>query len=443
MATVIRKSLRDFAAIIVLLVIGLAVTWYIVQNQRLRVPVLEERPFELNAEFETAQAVVPGQGQTIRVAGVRVGDVAKTEYEDGLAKVTFAVDRKYLPIYRDATLLLRPTTGLKDMFFQLDPGTRAAGEVDEGGTIPVANTAPDVNLDEILELLDTDTRDYLRALIVGAGQGLEGEGERLGKLLGSIGPVNRDLRRINSKVAERRAELRTLVHNFRLVTEEAAKADRDIVRLVEQGNTALAAAAQEDPDIQRAIALLPGTLQAARLALENTNVFAGELAPTLEELRPFVRRLDAMNQSLESLATVATPAIRDQLRPFTRVAKNPVADLGVASKRLAKATPALDTVVTKVNRLGNMASYNPNGAEAPGTEGRDEGYLYWAGWLSHNSNQIFTAGDANSTYRRIYFTIGCDQDLAYGWSLFLHQVVSGVSTAGRRVRPARTARRDR
>ena len=99
------------------------VTVYIVQNQRLRIPVLEEKPFELKAEFQTAQAVVPGQGQTIRVAGVRVGDVTDVELEDGVAVVTFEIDREFLPIYQDATMLMRPTTGLKDMFFELDPGT--------------------------------------------------------------------------------------------------------------------------------------------------------------------------------------------------------------------------------------------------------------------------------------------------------------------------------
>ena len=79
MATAIRKHLRDFIAVAGLLVIALLVTVYIVEEQRLRIPVFEERPFELKAEFETAQAVVPGQGQTIRVAGVRVGDVQKVD----------------------------------------------------------------------------------------------------------------------------------------------------------------------------------------------------------------------------------------------------------------------------------------------------------------------------------------------------------------------------
>src|ERR687898_1963849 len=128
MGTAIQKHLRDFIAVAALLVIALATTWVILQEQRLRIPVLEERPFELKAEFSTAQAVVPGQGQTLRVAGVRVGDVESVELEDGRGVVTFAVERDFLPIYRDATILMRPTTGLKDMFFQLDPGTKRAGE---------------------------------------------------------------------------------------------------------------------------------------------------------------------------------------------------------------------------------------------------------------------------------------------------------------------------
>jgi phospholipid/cholesterol/gamma-HCH transport system substrate-binding protein len=162
MMTAIRKSLRDFIAVVALIVIAAGVSYYILQEQRLRIPILEEKPFELKAEFETAQAVVPGQGQTLRVAGVRVGDVSEVELVDGSAVVTFDVDREFLPIYKDATILMRPRTGLKDMFFALDPGTETAGEYEEGAVVPMTNTAPDVNLDEVLAALDTDSREYLR-----------------------------------------------------------------------------------------------------------------------------------------------------------------------------------------------------------------------------------------------------------------------------------------
>src|SRR5215207_5062956 len=177
MGTAIRKHLRDFIAVAALLLVALATTWVILQEQRLRIPVLEERPFELKAEFETAQAVV------------RVGDVESVELEEGRGVITFAVDREFLPIYRNATILMRPTTGLKDMFFQMDPGSKKAGEVEDGATLPVDNTAPDTNLDQILEALDSDTQAYLRLLLVGAGKGLDGRDRDLGELLGSIGPI--------------------------------------------------------------------------------------------------------------------------------------------------------------------------------------------------------------------------------------------------------------
>lgn len=407
--TSIRKSARDFVAIAVLAAVALTVTFYIVQEQRLRIPVVEDRPFELKAEFETAQAVVPGQGQTIRVAGVRVGDVEKVELEDGAGVVTFAVDREYLPIYRDATILMRPTTGLKDMFFDLDPGTRSAGEYEEGEVVPMANTAPDVNLDEILEALDSDTQAYLRLLLVGGGQALEGRDRDLGRLLGSLGPLNRDFARLNSKVRQRRQALANLMHYMDALTTELARSEGELTRFVQQSRTSLGAFAENDPDIQRTVSLLPETLARGRQALESLQRFATIMGPAFDELRPFARNLDELNDSTRNLAVAATPVLQNEVRPFVRELRTHVPDLRESAKRFGKATPDLTTVVTKLNRLFNMASHNPRGAEPLSAANRDEGYLYWVAWLGHNSASIFSAGDGNGFYRRIYLTMGCEQ----------------------------------
>jgi phospholipid/cholesterol/gamma-HCH transport system substrate-binding protein len=409
MGTAIRKHARDFAAIAALLIAGILVAYVIVQEQRLRIPILEERPFELKAEFETAQAVVPGQGQTVRVAGVKVGDVDDVELVDGKALVTFGMDRDYLPIYKDATMLLRPTTGLKDMFFSLDPGTRTAGEIEEGGTIPLENTAPDVNLDEILDALDTDTQAYLRLLISGAGKGLDGRGEDLGKVLGSLGPINKDFKELNSEVATRKENLRRLITNFNQLTGAVAKADDDLTRLISSSATSLGAIAEQDPSVRRAVALLPSTLEQTKVTLNNVAVMAAELGPAVDGLRPFARNLDEVNASTLKLANEVTGPVKNQIRPFVRSAREPIPNLTKAAKRLGKATPPLTTVGKKINNLGNMAAYNPGGAEGPGTAGRDEGYLFWAGWLGHNGNSIFSAGDAHGFFRRIYLTMGCNE----------------------------------
>ena len=61
-----------------------------------------------------------------------VGEIAKVELEDGRAVVTMKIRRKYTPIYKNATALLRPKTGLKDMVIELDPGTQPAGAAPDG-----------------------------------------------------------------------------------------------------------------------------------------------------------------------------------------------------------------------------------------------------------------------------------------------------------------------
>lgn len=434
MITAIRKNLRNFIAIVALVVLASGISYYILQEQRLRIPILEEKPFQFSAEMENAQGVVAGQGQTLRVAGVRVGDVSKVELVDGRALVTFDVDREFLPIYEDATILMRPLTGLRDMFFLLDPGTRAAegGEIEEGQTLPLANTAPDVPLDQVLEALDNDNRAYLRAILVGAGQGLEGRGRDLGKILGSLGPINRDLEKLNTAVAERDENVSRLVHNLSVLTGSIGKQDEDLMRLVTASNDTLAAIASEDPDVQTATRLLPGALAETRDALSATGEFGDQLGPAFNSLRPFARNLPELNESTRRLAETVTPVIEDEIRPFVRSAREPIPDLNTAARRFSDAAPKITTALAKLNRLGNMATYNPRGQEPVGTAGRDEGYLFWLAWLGHNSSSVFTGQDANGLYRRIFFTTSCQNILQLvsdgGNNTPLQEIVSGLVT---------------
>src|SRR5215216_4181021 len=377
MAKAIRDHLRDFLAILGLLVVALLATYIIVQNQRLRIPLLEEKPFELKAELPTAQAVPPGQGQTVRVAGVRVGDISGVDYEDGHAVVTMDIDTKFLPIYRNATVLLRPKTGLKDMFLELDPGTNydpnsRDDEFHDGDTVPLANTAPDTNVDQVLAALDGDTRAYLRLLLTQGGQGLNGRGQDLGKLLGSLGPINRGLARLNTEVAKRKENLRTLIHNMNLLFGTVGEDGEGIRQLVTASNQALGAIASQAPDVERTVSLLGPTLRTTRVALEKTDALATELGPTLQSLRPFARRLKPVNDTLGNLAKTTYDPIKDEIRPFVRNAREPVRNLRPAAQNLVHATPRLTAMGEKLNKLFNMAAYNPNGAESPGTPGRDE-----------------------------------------------------------------------
>jgi phospholipid/cholesterol/gamma-HCH transport system substrate-binding protein len=427
MRKAIRDHLRDFLAIIGLLTVGLVATYIIVQNQRLRIPILESKPFELKADMSTAQAVTPGQGQTVRVAGVRVGDISSVDYQNGHAVVTMAIDRQFLPIYRNATILLRPKTGLKDMFLELDPGTASAGDFQNGDTIPLANTAPDTNVDQILAALDGDTRAYLRLLLVGGANGLNGRGQDLGKLLGSLGPINRGLARLNREVATRKQNLATLIHNMNILWGRVGQDGQGIAQLVSASNHALGAIASQSPHVENAISLLGPTLSTTRVALTNTDQLAGVLGPTLNSLRPFARKLKPINDSLGNLAQTTYGPVKDDIRPFVVNARQPVRDLRPAAQNLVAATPQLTDVGSKLNELFNMAAYNPNGAEPPGTPGRDEGYLYWLGWLAHLGNSTFSSQDAHGVYRHIFLYLTCNTAKSILATSPLASVITGLS----------------
>jgi phospholipid/cholesterol/gamma-HCH transport system substrate-binding protein len=89
MRRAIREHLTDFIAIAALLLFGILVTGYVLSQQEQPypswIPFLGDDRFELKAELSTAQAVTPGQGQTVNIAGVKAGDITQVDLENGHA----------------------------------------------------------------------------------------------------------------------------------------------------------------------------------------------------------------------------------------------------------------------------------------------------------------------------------------------------------------------
>jgi len=397
----IRKHLRDFAAIVALAALAAAVGGYVLAHQRLRFP-WEGAPFRIKAEFATAQAVTPGQGQTVRVSGVRVGDITKVDLKDGRAVVTMDLDPSYKGfVHTDASALLRPKTGLKDMFIELDPGTGRAPRAKAGWTVPVRNTAPDVNPDEIFAVLDDDTRDYLKLLIGGAGQGLAGRGGDLRDLFRRFEPTHKDLERVNGAVAQRHRNLRRLVHSLDELNTELAGKDDQLAALVDSSSKVFRTFAAEQQNLGRAVGDLPGTLRQTTDTLGKVDRFARVLRPTADDLRAPVKALDRANAQAKPLAEEATPIVREQIRPFVRDARPLVRSLKAPATDLAASTPDLTSTFTTLNHFLNLASYNEKGRQGPTVAGRDEGYLFWLAWLQHNGAALFSSSDANGPFRPV------------------------------------------
>ena len=407
MLTASRKHAKEALALLGLIAVAAGVSLYLLDEQRMRFP-WEESPLRLKAEFSTAQAVMPGQGQTVRVSGVRVGDIGEVELRNGKAVVEMVIDREYEGLVRqDATALLRPKTGLKDMFIDLEPGSDEAPAAGEGFTVPVSSTSPDVNPDEILAELDADTRDYLTLLISDAGSGLEGRGLELREVLRRFEPTHRDLARVNGEVAKRRRNLRRLIRSLNTLNAELASRDGDLAGLVTSSAAVMRQFAAEEANVSAAVAALPAALRTTTDTMTRLERFGTLLGPTAEKLRPAARALDPANEAVRPLAREATPLLRDDIRPFVREARPVVRDLRPAAKSLAAATPALTKSFQHLNRFLNMAAFNPNGREDPGNAARQEGYLFWLAWAQHMATQVFSSSDAHGVFRPVTLAAPC------------------------------------
>jgi phospholipid/cholesterol/gamma-HCH transport system substrate-binding protein len=403
--TAIRKHMRDFIAIVVLFLIAGFVGLYVLAHQRTRlpgwVPIAGKDVFTLKGEFQTGQALTPGQGQTVDIAGVQIGEISKVELVDGRALVTMELEPKYAHrVHPDATMLLRPKTGLKDMIVELNPGTKAGGPaVGDGYTIPVAQTLPDVNLDEILAVLDGDTRTYLQMLLNGAATGLEGNGGNLAQVFRRFEPTARDTAKFTELLQQRRQYIRRSIHSFGVFTNALAARDQQLATFVDSSNQVFKHFANQDANLQRTIALLPAALRDTNRALKQATTFADEAGPALSALRPGARALGPSLVATRPFLRETTPIIRDQLRPFTRVATPVLRELRPAAAEFADATPDLMTIFEVLNAFLNGLAYNP--------PGNGEGYMFYLAWLNHISNSIFSGQDAESPIRRGTVAVPC------------------------------------
>src|ERR1700744_4979536 len=109
MKRAIQDHMKDFVAILVLLALSIVVAGYVLSHERFRFPIIDSAPYDINADFSTAQAVTPGQGQSVRVSGVQIGEIGNVTLKNGLAIVQMQLDDKYKNlVHTNATALLRP-----------------------------------------------------------------------------------------------------------------------------------------------------------------------------------------------------------------------------------------------------------------------------------------------------------------------------------------------
>jgi phospholipid/cholesterol/gamma-HCH transport system substrate-binding protein len=314
-----------------------------------------------------------------------------------VAVVTMKVTPKYARFYRNATLLLRPKTGLQDMTVEVNPGSPDAGRLRSGEMLPLSQTAPNINLDEFLAGLDAETRAYLQELLAGLGQGLRNNGQALSAALKRFDPTARLVQEIAQQLEIRHANTARSIHNFRLLVEALGGKDKQLAELVDSSNAVFKVFAAEDHNVQRLIALLPGALHKTDVGLGKLATASNVLGPTLHKLLPFASSLAPAQEATKRLANETTPVIKNEIRPFARQILPVVNRLGPSTQQLAESFPKLKVSFSVITEFFNELAYNPGPSKGS--------FLFFLAWDNHNLNSVVSSADANGPVGRslIYF----------------------------------------
>jgi phospholipid/cholesterol/gamma-HCH transport system substrate-binding protein len=398
-----RGRSKDTIAITVLAALGIVMTLWIFTQQKASlpswVPLVGEEFAHVTGEFTTAQAVTPGQGQAVDVAGIQIGKVTSVDLEDGHAVVGMDIEPKYLKlIHPDASLLLRPKTNLNDMVVEVDPGN-GKGHIEDGHNFPLSRTEPNVNLDAFLATLDADTRQYIQLLVAGGAQGIGGRAHQLSGALRRLQPFSHYVADLNRAVASRRVALARVIHDFSLLTTELGRHDTEIERFVSSSKDALGNFANQQHAIEETLVAFPSTLSAAESAFASADAFSKVARPALLALIPQAQALKPALKANARFFEQTTEPIRTQIRPFTRQIRPVLTHANQGSADFSKSVRSFGNALGAFNSFLNELAYKPKGKQS---------YLFYLPWLNHDTNATFNLGSPSGLIGRALTMISCN-----------------------------------
>lgn len=306
---------------------------------------------ELVAVFDDASPLVPGN--VVKASGVDVGKITDVELRDGKAQVKMRIDRSVLPLHEDAKATITTQDLLGERFIRLHRGSPDA-PVMSAMTIPTKNTDRVVDLQDVLNAVDTPTSVALSALLTETGEGLQGRGKQADEALAALAPAMKQTSDLAEILEDQNDLLTRLVDNTQPVASSvAADEGRQLDQLVDSATQSLEIVASERAALQAALARLPQTLRSARAALAELAGTAEPTRRTLKSLRPITDDLDDVSGELQKFADAADPAL-GSLPPV----------LERADQLLAEAAP----VVSALRPAGkDLVPTSRSGAQLMGT----------------------------------------------------------------------------
>jgi ABC-type transporter Mla subunit MlaD len=287
---------------------------------------------EVTAVFRSAQDLRPNT--PVRIAGVEVGEVTEVETlaasdrveelpasgataNGSGAVVTMELDEAGLPLKEDARFALRPRLFLEgNLFVDVSPGSPSAPDADSDYVFPPQQTENSVQLDQVLTgVFPADVRGHLQVFLDQFGNALveEGGAESLRALnRASAGAFEHTSQVNDALLGENPHDLSSLVRNLSRVLRGLNGNEEALADLITNLRVATGSFAAQDVALERAIAELPGTLDAGERAFASLNAAFPPTRAFAREIMPGIRTapatLDAATPLLVQLRGLAQPA---------------------------------------------------------------------------------------------------------------------------------------
>lgn len=238
-------------------------------------------------------------GDSVRIAGIRVGTVGNVELQpDKTVAVTFDAD-KSVALTDGTTVAVRYLNLVGDRYLELVEGPGSTNFLPAGSQVPIARTVPALDLDVLLgglkPVIQGLNPEDVNALTNSLIQAFQGQGDTLESLLAKTSSFSNALAD-NNEVIDR------LIANLNLVLQRLGNSDGKFADAIDRIETLVSELAADRDPIGTAITSLEnGTASLADLLTEVRAPLAGSI-DQLNRLAPLLTddqdRLDAAIQKM-------------------------------------------------------------------------------------------------------------------------------------------------
>jgi phospholipid/cholesterol/gamma-HCH transport system substrate-binding protein len=270
--------------------------------------------------FQNAGQLV--KDDDVQIGGRRIGsvkDITLTAHNQ--ADIEIAVGDAYAPLREgtQATIRMTSLSGVANRYITLTPPPSGAKALPDGATIGTSHTTTPVDLDQLFDTLDPQTRKGLREIIRGSATQYADKGKQANEAARYFNPALSTTRALVDQLTSDQQALSAFLRNGGNVTTALAERGSDITNLVTNATRTAQAIGDDRQALSDALARLPLTLRRANSTFVNLRATLDDLSVLVDASKPATKRLAPFFRELRPLVADARPTIAD-LRALIRSA---------------------------------------------------------------------------------------------------------------------------